>query len=86
MKDLIIMAGLCACLFVLILFPASFAVGDMPLWKSIFGFVCTIFVASELLNRLPWGAEAEIAISLSDVVSAIKDASEDEDEKEKDGE
>ena len=81
MKDLIIMAGLCACLFVLILFHASFAVGDMPLWKSIFGFVCTIFVASELLNRLPWGAEAEIAISLSDVVSAIKDASEDEDEK-----
>ena len=68
-------------IFVLILFPASFAVGDMPLWKSIFGFVCTIFVASELLNRLPWGAEAEIAISLSDVVSAIKDASEDEDEK-----
>ena len=53
----------------------------MSLWKSIFGFVCTIFVASELLNRLPWGAEAEIAISLSDVVSAIKDASEDEDEK-----
>ena len=81
MKNLIIMAGLCACLFVLILFPASFAVGDMPLWKSIFGFVCTIFVASELLNRLPWGAEAEIAISLSDVVAAIKDASEDEDEK-----
>lgn len=53
----------------------------MSLWKSIFGFVCTIFVASELLNRLPWGAEAEIAISLSDVVAAIKDASEDEDEK-----
>ncbi len=75
------MAGLCACLFVLILFPALFAVGDIPLWKSIFGFVCTIFVASELLNRLPWGAEAEIAISLSDVVAAIKDASEDEDEK-----
>ena len=81
MKNLIIMTGLCACLFVLILFPASFVVGDMSLWKSIFGFVCTIFVASELLNRLPWGAEAEIAISLSDVVAAIKDASEDEDEK-----
>ena len=80
------MAGLCACLFVLILFPASFAVGEIPLWKAIFGFVCTIFVASELLNRLPWGAEAEIAISLSDVVAAIKDASEDGDEKEKDGE
>ena len=81
MKNLIIMVGLCACLFVLILFPALFAVGDIPLWKSIFGFVCTIFVASELLDRLPWGAEAEIAISLSDVVAAIKDASEDEDEK-----
>ena len=81
MKNLIITAGLCACLFVLILFPALFAVGDIPLWKSIFGFVCTIFVASELLDRLPWGAEAEIAISLSDVVAAIKDASEDEDEK-----
>ena len=81
MKDLIIMVGSCAGLFVLILFPALFAVGDIPLWKSIFGFVCTIFVASELLNRLPWGAEAEIAISLSDVVAAIKDASEDEDEK-----
>ena len=81
MKDLVIMVGLCACLFVLILFPAMFAVGNIPLWKSIFGFVCTIFVASELLNRLPWGAEAEIAISLPDVVSAIKEASEDEDEK-----
>ena len=81
MKDLIIMAGLCACLFVLILFPALFAAGTIPLWKAIFGFAGTIFVSSELLNRLPWKTEAEIAISLSDVVAAIKDASEDEDEK-----
>ena len=81
MKTLIIMTSIYACLFVLNMFHAMFAVGDITLWKSIFGFVCTIFVASELLDRLPWGAEAEIAISLSDVVSAIKDASEDEDEK-----
>ena len=81
MKDLLIMAGLCACLFVLILFPALFAVGTIPLWKSILGFVGTIFVSCELLDRLPWKTEAEIAISLSDVVAAIKEASEDGDEK-----
>lgn len=81
MKDLMIMVGLCACLFVLILFPAMFAAGALPLWKSILGFVGTIFVSCELLDRLPWKTEAEIAISLSDVVAALKEASEDRDEK-----
>ena len=86
MKNGFLTVGLVSCLYILILFPALFVVGNISLWKSIFGFVCTIFVASELLNRLPWGAEDEIAISLSDVVAAIKEASEDEDEDEKGGE
>lgn len=80
MKDILMLVGLAVCLFVLILFPSLFAAGVIPLWKSILGFACTIFVASEILDRLPWGAEAEIAISLSDVVAAIKEAS-DEDKK-----
>ena len=75
------MVGLCACLFVLILFTAMFAVGTIPLWKSILGFVGTIFVSCELLDRLPWKTGAEIAISYSDVGAAIKEASEDRDEK-----
>lgn len=81
MKENLLLIGLAVCLFVLILFPAMFAAGALPLWKSILGFVGTIFVSCELMDGLPWKTEAEIAISLSDVVAAIKEASEDGDEK-----
>ena len=83
MKDALLLVWLAVCLFILILFPSLFAAGVIPLWKSILGFAGTLFVSCELLDRLPWGAEAEIAISLSDVVAAIKEAS---DEDKKDGE
>lgn len=88
MKTGFLLVGLAACLYVLILFPALFVVGEISLWKSIFGFVGTIFISCELMGRLPWGAEAEIAISLSDVAEAIKEAREtaSNSEDEKDGE
>lgn len=81
MKDILVFVGLAICLFILILFPSLFAAGVIPLWKSILGFAGTIFVSCELLDRLSWSAEAEIAISLSDEVTAIKEASEENDKK-----
>jgi len=83
MKDALVLVGLAICLFILILLPSLFAAGVIPLWKSILGFAGMLFVGFELVNRLPYGAEAEIAISLTDVVAAIKEANE---EDKKDGE
>lgn len=88
MKTGLLLVGLVVSLYVLILFPTLFVVGKIPLWKSIFGFAGSIFVFCEILDRLPWVAETELAISISDVAEAIKEAREtaSNSEDEKDGE